>query len=291
LSRAILQANETLPNIVTAQAIYSVASAVSGIKTVDKAHASPGTALKYVITVSNTSGAVANNLQVVDPLPQDTTFNFNLSATPGAGTPTYNSIINQVVWPIPTLASGQSITMTFQVLINALPLHSAVITNKAVLTVPGSPDSLLSASTIVDGVADLSHSLYTADPASVASNGTIAYTLNLLNDGTTAATNATAELTIPAGVTLVANSATATSGNLNVNTGLNKITWAAGGPLPIGSVTRISFQAKLNGTASGPFTSTATMQATGTVPNVETAQAFLVGPLTSGKIYMPLIIR
>jgi uncharacterized repeat protein (TIGR01451 family) len=183
--------------------------------------------------------------------------------------------------------------MTFQVLINQLPLHSAVIANKAVLTVPGSPDSLLSATMIVDGVADLSHSLYTADPASVAPNGTITYMLNLLNDGTTAATNATAELTIPAGVTLVANSATATSGALNVNTGLSKITWTAGGPLPIGSVTRISFQVKLNSTTANTiFASTATMQATGTVPNVATAQSNLVQSAPSGKIlYMPIIMR
>src|SRR5262249_18399592 len=150
-------------------------------------------------------------LQVADPIPQDTTYNGNLSATPGAGTPTYAAGTNQVIWSIPALASGQSITMTFQVLINALPLHSALITNKATLTVAGA-QSLLSATTIVDGVADLTDSVYTANPASVGPNGTIAYTLNLLNDGTTAATNATAQLSIPAGTTFVANSATATSG-------------------------------------------------------------------------------
>jgi len=232
-----------------------------------------------------------SNIQVVDPIPQDTTFNGNLSAS--AGTVNYEAGNNQVVWSLPPLADGQSFNMSFQVLINQLPLHSAVIANKAVLKVPGAPESLLSASTIVDGVADLSHSLYTADPASVAPNGTITYMLNLLNDGTTAATNATAELTIPAGVTLVPNSATATSGALNVNTGLSKITWTASGPLPIGSVTRISFQAKLDSTTANTiFTSTATMQATGTVPNVATAQSNLVGPAPTGKtIYMPIIVR
>jgi uncharacterized repeat protein (TIGR01451 family) len=290
-SRAILQANGTLPTIVTAQAIYSVATAVGGIKTVDKAQATPGAPLSYLITVTNTSGALVRDVQVVDPIPQDTTFNGNLSAT--AGTAIYEAGNNRVVWSLPPLANGQSINMSFQVLINQLPLHSAVIANKAVLTVPGQADSLLSTSTIVDGVADLSHSLYTADPTSVAPNGTITYLLNLLNDGTAAATNATAELTIPAGVTLVANSATATSGNLNVNTGLSKITWTASGPLPIGSVTRISFQAKLDSTTANTiFTSTATMQATGTVPYIASAQSNLVGPAPTGtKIYMPIIVR
>jgi uncharacterized repeat protein (TIGR01451 family) len=292
-SRAVLQATGTLPNIVTAQAIYSVPTAIGGIKTVDKAQATPGAPLKYFISVTNTSGAAASNLQVVDPIPQDTSYNANLSATPGAGTPTYDAANNQVVWPIPSLAAGQSISMTFQVLINALPLHLAVITNKAVLTAPGSPQSLLSASTIVDGVADLSDSVYTANPASVGPNGTITYTLNLLNDGTTAATNATAEFTIPSGVTFVANSAAATSGALNVNTGLNKISWTAGGPLPIGSVTRISFQVKLDSTTtSGTFTSVATMQANGTVPNVETAQSVFAQSAPSKIfIYLPIVER
>jgi hypothetical protein len=91
----------------------------------------------------------------------------------------------------------------------------------------------------------------------------------------------------------VANSATATSGSMSVNTSLNKVTWTASGPLPTGSVTRISFQVKLNtGTTSSPFISLATMQATGTVQNSKTAQAFLVQSApTVKKIYMPMIKR
>jgi uncharacterized repeat protein (TIGR01451 family) len=293
LSQAVLQANGTLPNIVTAQASYSIATAINGIKTVDKATAAPGAPLKYVITVSNTSGAAVNNLQVTDPIPQDTSYSGNLSATPGAGTPTYDNVNQQVIWPIPALAAGQSITMTFQVQIKPLPLHSAVIANKAVLTVPGAPQTLLSASTIVSGVADLSDSVYTVAPATVSPNETVSYTLNLLNDGTTAASSATAELTIPAGTTLVANSATATSGSISINAALNKITWAAAGPLPIGSVTRISFQARVNSTTTSGFvTSIATMQATGSVPNVETARsAVAVSAPPKKLVYLPLLAR
>jgi uncharacterized repeat protein (TIGR01451 family) len=243
--------------------------------------------------VTNTSDEAAYNLQVVDPIPQDASYNANVSATPGAGTPSYDPVKKQVIWPIPTLSGGQSVAMTFQVLINPLPLHSALITNKATLTVPGAPPSLLSTSTIVDGVADLSDSVYSANPASVGPNATITYTLNLLNDGTAAAANATAQLTIPAGTTFVVNSAAATSGGLNVSTGLNKITWTAGGPLPIGSVTRISFQVKLNSTTTvGPFISTATMQASGTMSNVQTARAQFVQASSSKRfIYLPIIIR
>jgi len=285
-SQAIIQASGTLPVLATTQSIYAVAAAVVGIKTVDKAVADPGATLTYLITVSNTSGAAASDVQIVDPIPQDTSYVGNLSAS--AGIPTHDSGTNQVVWQISTLAASQSITMSFQVQINQLPLHSATVTNKAVLIVPGAPQSLLNAVTSVRGMADLSNSIYTADPLTVGPNGTITYALNLLNDGTTAASNASVTLTIPDGSNLVANSAAATSGNLNVNTALNTIAWTASEPLAIGSVTRISFQVKLGSTTvNSVFSSTATMQADGFVPNVKTAQASFTQS-APGTIYLYL---
>jgi uncharacterized repeat protein (TIGR01451 family) len=142
-------------------------------------------------------------------------------------------------------------------------------------------------------VADLSHSIYTADPLVVGPNGTITYALNLLNDGTTAASNASVTLTIPAGSNLVANSAAATSGNLNVNTALNTITWTASEPLAIGSVTRISFQVKLGSTTvNSVLISTATIQADGFIPNVKTAQASFSQSAPSTKyVYLSAVLR
>jgi uncharacterized repeat protein (TIGR01451 family) len=290
-SQAIIQASGALPVLATAQSIYAVAAAVVGTKTVDKAVADPGATLTYLITVSNTSGAAASDVQVADPIPQDTSYVGNLSAS--AGVPTYDSGANQVLWQIPTLAASQSITMSFQVQINQLPLHSASITNRATLIVPGAPQSLLSAVTSVRGVADLSHSIYTADPLVVGPNGTITYALDLLNDGTTAASNASATLTIPAGSSLVANSAAATSGSLNVNTALNTITWTAGAPLTIGAVTRISFQVKLGiTTVNSILSSTATLQADGFVPNAKIAQArFSPSQLQAQYVYLAAIRR
>src|SRR5262249_7862067 len=213
----------------------------------------------------------------------------NLSAS--AGNSAYDSGNNQVTWQIPSLAAGQSITMTFQVHINQLPLHSATVTNKAVLAVPGAPEALLSAVTSIRAVANLPDSVYTADPPTVGPQGTITYALNLLSNGNSPATNASVTLTIPAGTSLVANSATATSGNLNVNTALNTITWTASGPLAIGSVTRISFQARLGSTiTSGVLSSTATMQADGLVPNAKIAQsAFSQSAPSTRYLYVSLL--
>ncbi len=291
-SQAILQANGTLPTLATAQSIYTVAAAVAGIKTVDKAIADPGAPLTYLITVTNTSGAPASDIQVVDPIPQDTSY-ILASLSASAGVPAYDGSSNQVIWQIPTLAASQSISMSFQVQINQLPLHSATIANNALLTVPGAPQSLLSAVTSVRGMADLSHSIYTADPLIVGPNGTITYALNLLNDGTTTASNASVTLTIPSGSNLVANSAAATSGNLNVNTALNTITWTASEPLAIGSVTRISFQVKLGSTTvNSVLSSTATIQADGFVPNIKTAQAsFSQSAPSTMYIYLATVLR
>jgi len=291
-SQAIIQASGTLPTLLTAQSIYVVDAAVAGIKTVDKAIADPGAPLTYLITVTNTSGATASDIQVVDPIPQDTSYTLG-SLSASAGVPTYDGSNNQVMWQIPTLGASQSITMSFQVQIHQLPLHSATIANNALLTVPGATQSLLSAVTSVRGVADLSHSIYTADPLVVGPNGTITYALNLLNDGTTAASNASVILTIPAGSNLVASSAAATSGNLNVNTALNTITWTASEPLAIGSVTHISFQVKLGSTTvSSILSSTATMVADGFIPNVKTALAnFSPSQLQTQYVYLPSILR
>jgi uncharacterized repeat protein (TIGR01451 family) len=290
-SQAIIQASGTLPTFATAQSLYTVTSAVGGIKTVDKAAANPGDILTYLISVTNTSGAAANSLQVIDPIPQDTTFAGNLNAS--AGTAAYDGGSSQVTWQIPTLAAGESISMTFQVQIGQLPLHSATITNKALLSVPDAAPALLTATTSVLGVADLGDSLYTADPPIVGPNGTVTYALNLLSTGNSPATNASVTLTIPAGTSLVANSASATSGSLNVSTALNTITWTAAGPLPIGSVTRISFQAKLGATiANSVLSSTATIQAEGLVPTVKTAQAsFSQSAPTTLRVYLAVLKR
>jgi uncharacterized repeat protein (TIGR01451 family) len=290
-SQAIVQANGTLPTLATAQSIYAVAAAVGGIKTVDTAIADPGAPLSYLITVTNTSGAPVSDILVVDPIPQDTSYLGSLSAS--AGIPAYASNNNQVTWQIPALAASQSITLSFQVQINQLPLHSATIANNALLTVPGAPQSLLRAVTSVRGMPDLSNSVYTADPLTVGPNGTITYALNLLNDGTTVASNASVTLTIPSGSNLVANSAAATRGNLNVNTALNTITWMASEPLAIGSVTRISFQVKLGSTTvNSVLSSTATIQADRFVPNVKTAQAsFSQSAPSTMYIYLAAMLR
>ena len=293
VSQASIQASGIATTVQSAQAIFSAPSSVIGSKVVDKAQANRGDTLTYTIAIKNNSGTPASNLQVVDPLPQDVTFVNNSLTTPALGTATIDSSKRTVTWNIPTLAAGATDAITLSVTINTL-LHSAVIPNNAVLTNPSAsvPQTLLIASTVVQNAADLSSSLYTASPAQLTNGGTATYTLNLVNNGTGAASNATAQLTIPASMTLVANSAVASRGSVTVNTALNSMTWSAGAPLPIGTVVTISFRAKVGTAITGGYLSKATLQADGTAPIIKTAVTSLVQSApNSRRLYIPVARR
>jgi uncharacterized repeat protein (TIGR01451 family) len=296
-SQAIVQADGALPTVETAQALFVDASSVgtvSGTKVVDKTLANIGDTLTYTITVLNNSSAPSTNLQVVDSIPQDASFVNGSLSIPAIGTATYDSITRRVNWQIPSLAASQSVTISLKAIINPL-LHSSVILNKAVLTNPnvGVSQTLLATSTVVQNVADLSDSVYTATPATVGANGTVTYTLNLLSNGTAAATGATAHLTIPGltGVALVPNSAKATSGTISQSG--SQLNWTAGGPLPIGAVVKISFQVKVSAplTNGTPIPSSATVQATGTLSTILTTKATYstVGQAPQYRLFIPVI--
>lgn len=273
-STAVVQAAGILPTLLDAQAVYGVASTLMASKTVSLAVADPGAQLTYSISVGN-SGLAASGLRVTDTLSLDTTYLGGVSTTPGAPAPTYNAGTRQLIWPIGALGASQTYTMSFKAQINALPLRGASVDNQALLTAPGKPATLMSASTLVRGLADLRRSLYTAGPATVGAGGTITYTLNLLNDGGAAAGGASATLSIPAGSGLVPGSAAASSGSLSVNTNLTQLSWAASGPLPAGGVVQISFRTRLFGVPARPaIISTATMQAAGLLAHSATARAF-----------------
>jgi hypothetical protein len=216
--------------------------------------------------------------------------------TPAAGTASYDSANRRLTWQIPSLGASQTVTVSLKAVINPL-LHSSVIVNKAVLTNPAVavPQTLLATSTVVRNVADLSDSSFTATPAQVGANGAVTYTLNLVSSGTAAAAGATAGLTIPsiAGVAFAPGSAQACSGSISQSG--NQLNWVANGPLPIGAVVQISFKVNIAGTlANGAqITSSATLQANGTLPNTLSASSTYssAGQAPTYMVYAPVIMR
>ena len=264
VATAAIQAGGTLPTLLTAQAAYSVGSAISASKSVDKALANLGETLTYTLSIANT-GPLINNLVVSDTLSQDTTYLGNLKVTPGAPLPTFSA--GTLTWQIPALDATKTITASFQAQIKPLPLHSGTIVNQALLRAAGLPNTLMSAATQVRGLASLDSSRYSVAPATIGLGSTVTYTLSLINDGNGPAVGASAALKVPAGMALVANSGRASSGSLAVNTALTQLTWTAGAPLPVGAVVRISFKARLVALQLNPrYTSSASMQASGLLP-------------------------
>jgi len=108
--------------------------------------------------------------------------------------------------------------------------------------------------------------------------GIVTYTLTVLNSGTDVALNATAQLTIPTGTTIVPGSATATSGNLSQSG--NQLTWTAGGVLASNGTATIAVQVLVGNMFANndPILSQAIVQCDGMLPNTLTAQSTLVLP-------------
>jgi uncharacterized repeat protein (TIGR01451 family) len=295
-SNAVLQANGTLPSIETAQATYVTSATVTGAKSVDKAEADPGDILTYTIALKNTSAAPVTGLQVADPISQDTAYLGNVSTSPGAPVPTYDSGARQLSWQGITLAASQTITMSFQVSINgagnAPLLHSAVILNRATLTGAGA-QTALSATTVVRGVPDLTDSVYTASPGTVGPGGTLSYELDLVNSGTAAANNLTAQLSLPAGTALV-GSPFASKGSISFDSASGKLNWS-GSQLAIGGLVKITFQAKLTATppSGSAVASQAVLQSDKLQATTKTAQAIFNQSAQAPQtiLYLTLIKR
>lgn len=226
---------------------------------------------------------------VSDTLNQGTTLLGNVKVTPGAPLPARK--LGTLTWQIPALSASATITASFQAQIKPLPLHSGTIVNQALLRATGVPNTLMNAATQVRGLASLDSSLYRASPAAIGLGGTVTYTLSLINDGNGPAGGASASLKLPAGMALVANSGQASSGSLVVSTALTQLSWTAGAPLPVGTVVRISFKARLVTLQPNPrYVSSASMQASGLLPYSVSAFSLYsaLAPIKL-EIYLPVI--
>lgn len=93
--------------------------------------AEPGDTIVFTITVTNNSTANITGVIVRDPLPSY--FDF-LSASTTAGTFTFNSGTNTVIFDIGTMTPGQVTTMVVRVRVNASAPAPGTVTNRAIFT-------------------------------------------------------------------------------------------------------------------------------------------------------------
>lgn len=290
-SAATIDSAETLPVALAATATSTVPVTFSGAKQVDRLEASPGDALTYSFSVSN-SGA-PTELELLDPLPADVTF--VALGEPSAGAATYDAAARHVRWS-GSLGTGETAAFSVTVQVRATGLEQPRVVNVATLrNVAGGPAVLLSATTALTGVPSAAGSTYIAAPLTVADDGVATFALNVYNGGSAPATGASAELIIPAGMSYVTGSVTASSGTASYNAATGRVVWSSGGPLAEGGVAQVIFQARVTAPlqAGQLLSSVATVQVDGAAPLALSARVEAegrVGP-AGVQIYLPLLRR
>lgn len=171
---------------------------------------SAGDQLTYTITVTNNGPTSAENVVVVDDLPDFMTF--VSSTTTGTLTQTGNSS-GEIQVDFASIASGASETITLVVAVPATQAATASVTNSVTVTSDGQETDNSNNTATADVAIDRSAVLTitktdSPDPVVVGSN--LTYTILVTNTGPSTATNVSITDTLPAGLTFV--SATESTG-------------------------------------------------------------------------------
>jgi uncharacterized repeat protein (TIGR01451 family) len=192
----------------------------------------PGAAATYTITVSNIGPGEAQDIIITDDLPAGTGF---VSAS-GGGLESGGV----VTWTLPSLASGAS-PAVFTVDITASPTGPMVnVASVQAATADSNTGNNSSSVTTAVALADLSVSK--TGPAAVNAGEVITYTLNVSNDGPTAAAGTVLVDSLPAGTTfLTASVPPASAGAV--------LTWNLG-DLASGGSTSIDVQVRTPATSA-----------------------------------------
>ena len=208
--------------------------------------AAPGEVVTYTVGVSNLLGdAPANGVQVTATLPAGLTF---VAADP---VPTRFDAPNQPVWVVGNLAAGafpESFDFSVQVDAGVAPdtaliLAAAATTtsSEAIVENNHEGDALIVRAPGPDLVAesDLEAVALTADDP-------ITVTLNVANQGSDPAANASLDFTLPDGVVLM------NSAPLTPTQAANVLTWQFG-TLPVDAAQALTLTLDLSGAATAPF--------------------------------------
>lgn len=239
----------------TAATDYSFAEAradISVTKSASTTNPNVGTNVTFTISVSNAGPTNATGIVVADALPTG----FTLLGTPTATAGTYSS--GTGLWTVGALASGATQTLTISASVNP----SGNYTNVAQLTASDQADpnstpnnnnssenDQAAAPLTPTPVADIAVSK--TGPARVAGGASVTYTVTVVNNGPSSASNVVVTDTLPSALTNV----TASSGGVVTS---NTVTWTLP-TLAIG--------------APVSFTVTGTAPSTGTLLNLVSASS------------------
>ncbi|WP_410976469.1 DUF7507 domain-containing protein [Bacillus pacificus] len=234
---------------------------VTVTKSTNKQFATIGETISYTILISNSGNTAATNVQLTDPLPNGTIL------TPG--TVTLNGVLQNVnslvAFPIGTIPSGATFTLSFQVTVINIPAQNPIINNafaSYLYTVnPGLPPTSKTAnSNSVTSTIRLANLQATksVDKTFAEVGDVLTYTLALTNNGNVTANNVLLSDSIANGTSFVPNSvivngttqpgatpASINIGNINANTTLTAsfqvVITSIPNPNPISNSASISY--------------------------------------------------
>jgi uncharacterized repeat protein (TIGR01451 family) len=173
-----------------------------------------GEPITYTLTITNTGGTAATNVAISDTIPAGATY-------VSGGT----KLGNEVTWTVPTLAPDTSLQQVFVVTAAATIVNNdyQVSADDNLLTI-----GQTAVTTIVSQPGDPNLLISKSGPTTAKPGEAIVYTLTVVNNGDTQATNLVISDTIPAGANYVSGG-TKTGG---------EVRWTVGSLAPEASIER-----------------------------------------------------
>ncbi|MGB7326927.1 MAG: SdrD B-like domain-containing protein [Rubripirellula sp.] len=263
-------------------------------KTVDSATPAIGSTVTYTVTLTNDGPSRAEGIVLTDAIPAGLTF---VSATMGTQAGTVSG--SNISFPAVALAPSATTSATLNFTVNSDA--AGTITNTASvpdLSAAGENDITNNSDAIditVTPVVDLAITKAVSDTTAAAGDS-LTYTINVVNNGPSSATNVVVTDTLPAGVTLTGGtrpdgSAFTTAGGSGITINGDQIT-VTGGDLASAGTFSFTVTGTIDSGVSSIQTNTASVTSdtneTVTANNIATV-ATTVDPLTgsiAGKVYL-----
>ncbi|HDR3950615.1 TPA: DUF11 domain-containing protein [Bacillus anthracis] len=213
------------------------------VKSVNTDVATVGDVLVYTIEIINAGSVPATNVFFQDSIPQGTLFIENSVFVNGV---LQEGADPELGFPLNDLPTGASVIVTFEVLIDEIPLGNNVVNSANVtgdfLVNPTEPPITVTepSNTVMTVVNSSGLNVIKSVSATEAGVGdTLTYTVRMQNSGTVAATNVSFLDPIPSGTTFVANSVII---NGTPQPGLNPTTGFPLANIPVGGMVTVAFQ-------------------------------------------------
>jgi uncharacterized repeat protein (TIGR01451 family) len=191
------------------------------VKSADKTVVELGEIITYTINVTNTGNITANNVVITDPIPPGTIFVPGSVTKDGSGPVGYDPSAGI---PIGNMAPNETITVTFQVTANSVPVPNptaniAAATGLFKIETSEPPRQLSFNSTPVEVRIEsvILDAVKSADQSTVKLGDILTYTIILTNSGTVTLENAIVTDPIPTGTSFVQNSLTINGVSLGQN--------------------------------------------------------------------------